>query len=176
MKNWGSEKSQEELVTMLGANTYSRSQIKIWLQKFRNGDLSCKDAPRTRRPLLTLEPQLAASLQKYLFATARALAQHFLTSVPTIKEILQRELGLKEFSRRWVPHFLSPTQNVAHVEALTKMLRILRELEENHFEGIAAGDESWFEYSHRSTQIFLFSINIGIMKPPTAEIAVRGVS
>jgi hypothetical protein len=44
---------------------------------------------------LTLRSQLAAFLQKYHFASARVLAQHFLTNMPMIKEILQRVLGLK---------------------------------------------------------------------------------
>jgi hypothetical protein len=34
------------------------------------------------------------------FASVRVLAHLFLTSVPTIKEILQRELGLTKISRR----------------------------------------------------------------------------
>jgi hypothetical protein len=55
-----------------------------------------------------LGTQLAAFLQKYSFANARVLAQHIMTSVPTIKEILQKELGLKKLSRRWVPHSLTP--------------------------------------------------------------------
>jgi hypothetical protein len=79
--------------------------------------LSCLDAPRTGRPSLTLELQLAAFLQKYPFANARVLMQYFLTSVSTIKEILQRELGLKKVSRHWVPLFLSLAQEIAHVEA-----------------------------------------------------------
>jgi hypothetical protein len=56
-------------------------------------------------------------MQKYPFGSARVIAQHFLTTVPTIKDMLQRELGMKKFSRRWVPHFLSPAQKIARVEA-----------------------------------------------------------
>jgi transposase len=73
----------------LGVDAYGQSQIKVWLQKLRNGDLSCKDTPRTGRPPLTPGPQLAAFLQKYHFASARIVAQHILMSVLTIKEILQ---------------------------------------------------------------------------------------
>jgi hypothetical protein len=51
-------------------------------------------------------------MQKDPFASARVIAQHFLTTVPTIQDILQRK-----FSRRGVPHFLSPVQKVARVEA-----------------------------------------------------------
>jgi hypothetical protein len=102
MKNW-----RAHSVT----NSYGVSQIKIWFQKFRNGDLSCKDSPRSGRHLLTLWPQLEAFMQKYPFASARVIAQHFITTVLTIKDILQRELGMRRFSRRWVPHFPSPAQS-----------------------------------------------------------------
>jgi hypothetical protein len=50
-------------------------------------------------------------MQKYPDVSARGIAQHYLTMVPTIKDILQRR-----FSRRWVPHFLSPAQKVARIE------------------------------------------------------------
>jgi hypothetical protein len=33
------------------------------------------------------------------------------------------------------------------------MLRILQESEENHFEGIATRDESWFQYSYPSSKV-----------------------
>jgi hypothetical protein len=72
--------------------------------------------------------------------------QHFLMSVLTIKESLQRELGFKKFSRNRVPHCLSVGEKVAHIEASTEMLRILHKLEENYFEGITTGDESYFQY------------------------------
>jgi transposase len=122
MKGWGAKRIHEELMSTLGDDSYGVSQIKIWLQKFRNGDLTCKDSPRSGRPLLTLGPQLEAFMQKYPFASARVIAQHFLTTVPTIKDILQRELGMRKFSRRWVPHFLSPASTIARVEALKTIL------------------------------------------------------
>jgi hypothetical protein len=83
MENWRSKKVYQEFVATLGADAYGRSQIKIWLQKFRNGDLSCKDAPPTERPPLTLGSQFAAFLQMHPFVNTRVLLQHFPTSVPT---------------------------------------------------------------------------------------------
>jgi hypothetical protein len=90
-------------------------------------------------------------MQKYPFASARVTAQHPLTAVPTIKDILQRELGMRKFSRRWVPHFPSPGQKVARVEASKTILRVLQDAESNDFEGIATGDESWFSYRYPSS-------------------------
>jgi hypothetical protein len=62
MKTWTSKKIHPELVATLGADGYGRSQVKIWPQKFRNGDLYYKDAPRPGRPALTMGPQLVVFL------------------------------------------------------------------------------------------------------------------
>jgi hypothetical protein len=66
----GLKKIYHEPVAILRADVFGRSRVKIWRQKFRNGDLSCQDAPNTGRPILTLESQLAVFLQKYHFTSA----------------------------------------------------------------------------------------------------------
>jgi hypothetical protein len=92
-------------VTTLGAEQYGRAQIKKWIQEFGNGDISCKNVPRAERTSLTFGPQLVASLQKYLFTRARVLVKHFMRNVPTIREMLQRELGLKKSRSTKCPIF-----------------------------------------------------------------------
>jgi hypothetical protein len=109
-------------MSTLGDDSYGISQIKIWLQKFKNSDLACKNSPRSGRSLLTLGTQLEAFMQKHPFASARVISQHFLTTAPPIKDILQRELGMRKFSRRWELHFLSPAQKVARVETSKTIL------------------------------------------------------
>jgi hypothetical protein len=99
LKSWGAKRIHEELMSILDDDSYRVSQINIWLQKFRNSDLSLKESPRSGRPLFTLWPQLEVFMQKDPFAGVRIIAQHFFTAVPTIKDILQRELGMREFSR-----------------------------------------------------------------------------
>jgi hypothetical protein len=151
LKGWCAKRTHEELMNTLGDNSYGVSQIKSWLQKFRNGDLSYKDSLRSGRPLLTLGLRLEVFMQKYPFTSARVIAQHFLTTVPTIKDILQKELGMRKCSRCWVPHFLSAAQKVARVEVLKTILRVLQDAESNDFEGIAAGDESWLRHCYSSS-------------------------
>jgi hypothetical protein len=84
----GIENIHQELMSTLGDDAYGLSQIKTWLQRFRTRDLSCNNIPRAGRSPLTLGPQVDAFLQKYLFASARIIARHFLTTVSTVKEIL----------------------------------------------------------------------------------------
>jgi hypothetical protein len=101
MENWGPEKitknsrSHSELIHTAGPKS-----------KYGPRSLSRKDSPHARRRLLTLGPQLAAFRQKYPFVSARVPVQHSLTGVPTIKEILQRELGLKNPRRAGCPIFV----------------------------------------------------------------------
>jgi hypothetical protein len=81
-------------------------------------------------------------MQKCPFSSARVIVQHFFTKVSTMKDIFQRGLGMRKFSRRWVPHFLSLAQKVARVEASKTILRVLQDAKSNDFERIATGDES----------------------------------
>jgi hypothetical protein len=152
LKGWGAKRIQEELMTILGGDLCGFSQIKIWLQKFKNNYLSRKESPRSERPLLTLGPQLEGPMQKYTFA--RVIARHFLTTVPRTKDILHRELGMRKFSQLWVSHFLSSAGKVARVEASKTILRVLQDAESNDFEGIATSDESEFRYCCPSSAMF----------------------
>jgi hypothetical protein len=61
---------------------------------------------------------------------------------------------MRKFSRRWVPHFLSPAQKVTRVEASKTVLRVLQDAESHDFEEIATGDESWFRYCYPSSTKF----------------------
>jgi hypothetical protein len=117
----------EELVTRLGQHACHWLQIKTELQKFRNGDLSCKGDSCPRWSLLILESQFETVRRKYPFAPARDIAQHFSPAAPTITAILHRELGMRKSRRRWMPHFLSKAPKTVCVEALKEMLRILQD-------------------------------------------------
>jgi hypothetical protein len=99
LKSWGAKRIHEELMSTLGDDSDGVSQIKIWLQKFRNSDLSCEDSPRSGRPLSTLRSQLEVFMQKYPFTSTRVIAQHFLTTVSTNQDIIQRELEMRKFLR-----------------------------------------------------------------------------
>jgi hypothetical protein len=151
------QKNPPGINQQLGVNAYGPSQIKIWLWRFRDVDTEGRDLPRAGRPLLTLGAQVEPFLQQYPFASARTIAKHFLVNPHTVTEILQRELGMTKFSRRWVPHSLTSAQKVARVDASIEMLRTLSESDTNDFDGVTTGDESWFQYIYPSSEIFALS-------------------
>jgi hypothetical protein len=150
VERMGIEKIRQELTRTLGDDACGLNQIKIWLKRFRTGDLSCSNFPRAGRPPIALGPQFNAFLQKYPFASSRIITKHFLTTASTVKEILQRE-----FSRRWVPYSLRDAQKVARVKVAKEMLRILQESETHNFDSITTGDESWFQHTMVSSKMFV---------------------
>jgi hypothetical protein len=58
----------------------------------------------TQAITLDFGAQLERFLQQSPFARSRVITNNFLTTVSAIKGILQRELGIEKFSRRWVSH------------------------------------------------------------------------
>jgi hypothetical protein len=111
----------QNLMSTLGNDDYGLSQIKIGLQRLRNGNLSCIDLPHAGRPPLTLGPQVEAFL--HFSKSILWKCPHNREALPDSCFYCQRnsseriEMGMKKFSRRWVPHSLSDVQKVARVEA-----------------------------------------------------------
>jgi hypothetical protein len=144
-----------ELFTTLRSDTSSEDSVQYWVTRFDSRDTGCEEIARADQPLTDLAEPLHLFLDDYPFAIARMLSRHFNVSATTAKEILARDLGLREFARRWVPQTLSDPQKVKGVEASTKRFRILNELEVDSFDGITTGDESWFQSRYESSAMFM---------------------
>jgi hypothetical protein len=88
---------------------------------------------------------------------SRVIAGHFSVDRATIKRNLDRDLGLRKFTCRWMPHMLSTEQKVRRVTKSQSLLTILANLAEKNFQEIITGDESWFAYLIESDAMFASS-------------------
>jgi transposase len=84
--------------------------VKRWLRHFREGNTSCKGRNIAGRPLAILGDVLSKFVSKYPFGLVKNIASDFDISVSTVKHLRARELGLRKFTRKWVPHSLSDRQ------------------------------------------------------------------
>jgi hypothetical protein len=126
LKGLGSKAIHTELTAVLGSTVYSLPQIKIWHVRFATGDLSCEDYLKPGRSPHVLGKALSDFFEHSPFASAGVIAEHFGQSKHIIKEILERELGLRRFSRKWVPHSLSDLQKADRKQMAINLLAILR--------------------------------------------------
>jgi hypothetical protein len=154
MKGLGSRLIHSELQSVLRASVYSLSAVERWVSQFKTRIPICEDNPRPGRLSSDLRSSLTAFLWEFPFASARQMSKHFHASLTTNKEILSRQLGPRKFSRRWVPHRLSDDQKDARVRDSRALLAILRRLQDNSFEDIPRGDESWFLHEYQPNSIF----------------------
>jgi transposase len=157
LKGWGNKKITAELESTFQRCALSRATVKRWLRYFNSGDLSCADLPRRGRPLTSLGSVIEKFLEKHPFASSKVVSRHIDVSASTVKEIMTRELGLKKYTRRWVPHELSEDQKKFRVDQSRMPLDILQLYAEHNFEGIVTDHESWFRCSTYSDSTFAAS-------------------
>jgi hypothetical protein len=100
LKELSPKKIHRELYSALGWTACSLSQVRNWCTRSTEGVLTRVHQSRAGRPRHMLGTDLSQFLEEFPFATVGLLAQHFAESKHIIKEILNRELGLRMFSRR----------------------------------------------------------------------------
>jgi hypothetical protein len=152
-----SKEIHRKLTAILCSTTYLLTQIKGQCVRFETSDLLCEDQSRPGGPLHILGKALSDFFEEFPFTTARVIAQHFNQSKYTIKEILQRELGLRRFSRRWVSHSVSEAQKADRTAMTIDMSSVLYQQANHSFSQIVTEDESLFCYLYPSDHMFAAS-------------------
>jgi hypothetical protein len=160
MKGLGTRYIYTKLPRLLADDCYSLVVIERWFACFREGDLSCAGHSRSDRPMIDISECLRAFFDKFPFANTNMMSKHFRIVSGTIMKILQLNLGLKKFSRRWMPHQLIAKADRGNRSAA--LLHLLQPLQPFDFEGITTGDESWFWYKYDSDSMF----------PPSADMVL----
>jgi transposase len=95
LKRHGSKLIHKELVSKFQDSAISLSTLKNWLRRFKSGDLSYSDEKLPGRPLLSLDLTLQRFLKRFSFVNIRVMASHFSMDRSTIKNIIDRKLGLR---------------------------------------------------------------------------------
>jgi transposase len=144
-----------QLLATLGGQAVSLSIVQRWIHRFRAGDTSCEDAKRPGKPMLMMGDSFRTFLERYPFGSAKIMSEHFDVSRATVTKILSRELRLRKYTRRWVPHLLDDAQKNHQILAAIEMLALLREREEVEFDGLVTGDQFWFIYHYEPRAIFV---------------------
>jgi hypothetical protein len=167
VKSLGYNAAHREFCLVLGEGTYSLWQMKRWICRFRNGDLSCEDEDRPGTPLSDLGDGIRRHLAKFPFTSAKAPARHFSTLVSVIRGILKTHLGFQKLSRRWVAHELTFTQKRRRCEIAEMPLNVLRNEESARFSHVATGDECWLSHHYQSTHCYAkFRLKVPLRTKP----------
>ncbi len=131
-------------------SAYSIDAVKYWIREWKSGRINADDEQRIGRPLTDLTEVLATFLEVEPYASTISIAKAFHVTKETIKRNLIDGLGYKKYASRWIPHELTNEQKAKRVEDSKDLLDLLLMEQEDHFENIMTGDESWFrlQYYH----------------------------
>jgi histone-lysine N-methyltransferase SETMAR len=153
LKGMNSRQIFSELQSVYGDQALHLPTVFKWHARFRDGRTELGDDPRSGRPQKSdLAEAISVMLEERPFTSCKFLARHFRIAKSTCTKILRKDLGLHKFNLRWVPHTLDETQKRNRVTLCSQLLTIFQQDQQNNFERIITGDESWFylQYANES--------------------------
>ena len=135
-----------EMNSVYGSSTVSEKTVQKWFRRFRDGDYSCEDTPRSGRPTEFDAQALKSLVESDPKVTVRELAERMKAPKSSIHFHLVK-MGKTCKYGIWLPHELTPV-------AIAKRLSISTELHtrfHDHphlLDRILTCDESWILYEN----------------------------
>jgi hypothetical protein len=88
-------------------HAYALRTVRFWIAEVRLGRQDLDDEICTGRPLLDdFDATILAILDKFLFESARSIAETLGIAYPIMLLYLHDSIGFKSFHLHWVPHLL----------------------------------------------------------------------
>lgn len=158
---WKKGKKAAEIARELSEvfEDYALSYVTVtrWVNRFREGDESLKDQPRSGRPSTsTTETNLArvrTLVNENRKMSVRQIANELDLSYGTVREILYNGLGIRKICARWVPRALEPEQKAERVRQCQVLKILYDDYGQSFFSRIATQDETWIPYYNPETKL-----------------------
>jgi histone-lysine N-methyltransferase SETMAR len=120
-----------------------------WFSRFRSGDLSLGDRPRSGRPSIVDNDVLTALVEEDPRQTLEELAERLGCGQTTVWDHLQ-QIGKVNRSGVWVPHELTPENKALRTQICNSL--IIRNKKDPFLKWIVTGDEKWVLYENPRRQ------------------------
>lgn len=133
----------EEMKSVYGDSSMSKTQIYEWHTKFKSGDRDLEDKPRSGRPSTLDDEEILSAVDVNPYLTEQELADDFGVAQSTISTHL-KSLGFVKKLDRWIPHELTESNKS---DRLVYCYELLRRMKRSGFwDSIVTSDEKWVLY------------------------------
>ncbi|MEZ0498462.1 hypothetical protein [Sphingomonas sp. IW22] len=128
-----------------GEDSVKERNARNWFQKFRSGDETLEDEPRSGRPDSISNDELKKAIESDSSLTCQELGLTFNTNQETIRKHLH-QIGKRWKISKWVPHALTSENRL---QRLTMCYSHISRLKiEPFFDRILTCDEKWLMYTN----------------------------
>lgn len=146
----------ELLKTAYKDDSMGKTQVFEWFSRFKNGDMSIDDKPRSGRPSTARTHENVEKIRAIINEDRRRTIDEIVelsgVSWSSLQRILTEDLGMKRVAAKFVPRLLTAEQKQGRVEACCALKEESRS-DPNFFSKVITGDETWcYGYDPESKQ------------------------
>ena len=144
-KGKNAEQVAKKLRDLYGDKALKERQCRNWFTKFRSGDFSLKDEPRSGRPSEVDDDQIKALIELDRHVSEREIGEKLNIPKSTVHKHI-KSLGLVKKLDIWVPHELKEIHLTNRINACDMHLK--RNEFDPFLKRIITGDEKWIVYNN----------------------------
>lgn len=128
----------------------SISFVWYWMRRFRLGYTSFNDEPRSGRPKNTIDGKYDSKLKEMIAESPtisiRALAHVMHSSMTKTRVYINKNLGLKKVSCKWMPFKLTEKHKQARIDFCHNFLNTYGNINKKVLYNLVTGDETWLRF------------------------------
>jgi histone-lysine N-methyltransferase SETMAR len=137
---------EQMLRRALGKYAIARPTIHKWFERFKGGQTSTEDEPRSGRPKSATDESHQEALNQLLIESRSwstiELAHQLNISTERVREMLHNDFGMRKVCTKWVPLELTPEQKEVRVMTSYTLLSRYR-TDPRMLDRVVAIDETW---------------------------------
>ena len=140
-----------------GRSCLNQRNVYKWIERFKEGRTSIKDAPRQERPSEVNTPEKQQAVNDLILAerriTVEEIAQQLDIYTGTAHHIIREVLKFSKVSCRWIPKMLTPEHKQNRLDISRRLLDQFHKEGETFLQRIITCDETWaFHYAPEKEQ------------------------
>ena len=152
-KGLNSTEVSKELNNVYKDSASSYRTVGNWVAEFKNPERGFEDARRMGRPSTITTDENIEAVERIVMRNWKVSVRCLAEELAIIHELMDNQLGMKKVCTRWILKLLTPIQRANGVNCYQELLHESEVNQDNVFDSIVTGDESWIRHYDSPSQL-----------------------
>ncbi|KAJ8729025.1 hypothetical protein PYW07_006721 [Mythimna separata] len=158
----------EMLKTAYKDDAIGKTQVFEWFSRFKNGEMSIDDKPRSGRPATARTDENVKKIREIILEDRRRTIEEIVelsgVTWSSVQRILTEDLGMRRVAAKFVPRLLTAEQKQRRVEACFALKEEFKNDSDFFSKVITAVQEALNKSEERTTLINKVKVTVGYFK------------